>query len=46
MCNFVDEAEIKKLLEEGGDSTAQIQSLTRAVTSCGRCLPVIDGLVK
>nr|WP_319999531.1 (2Fe-2S)-binding protein [uncultured Draconibacterium sp.] len=46
MCNFVDEAEIKKLLEKGADCTAQIQSLTRAGTSCGRCLPVIDGLVE
>ncbi|MDX8340999.1 (2Fe-2S)-binding protein [Draconibacterium sp. IB214405] len=46
MCNFVDEKEIKQLLEKGADSTAQIQSLTRAGTSCGRCLPVIDDLVE
>lgn len=45
MCNFVDESEIIKLLEKGADSTSQIQSLTRAGTSCGRCLPEIDGLV-
>lgn len=46
MCNFVDEAEIKKLLEKGADSTSQIQMLTRAGTSCGRCLPLVDGLVE
>lgn len=46
ICNFVDEAEIKALLEKGAESTAHIQSLTRAGTSCGRCLPVIDSLVE
>lgn len=46
MCNFVDEQEIVDLLKKGVDSTAQIQALTRAGTSCGRCLPVIDDLVR
>lgn len=44
-CNFVDEKEIISLLKKGSESTVQIQSLTRAGTSCGRCLPIIDDLV-
>ncbi|HSO85536.1 MAG TPA: (2Fe-2S)-binding protein [Draconibacterium sp.] len=45
ICNFVDEKEIKSLLEKGAESTKDIQYLTRAGTSCGRCLPLIDELV-
>ena len=45
ICNFVDEREIKLLLEKGAESTKDIQYLTRAGTSCGRCLPLIDELV-
>lgn len=45
MCNFVEEREIKSLLKKGADSTKQIQNLTRAGTTCGRCLPLIDELV-
>ena len=45
LCNFVDEKEILSLLKKGAESTADIQSLTRAGTSCGRCLPIIDDLV-
>jgi nitrite reductase (NADH) large subunit len=44
-CNLVDEAEIISCLKKGADSTKDIQLLTRAGTSCGRCLPVIDGIV-
>jgi nitrite reductase (NADH) large subunit len=44
-CNFVDEKEIKSLLQKGAKSTKEIQILTRAGTSCGRCLPLIDELV-
>lgn len=46
LCNFVDEKEISLLLQKGAGSTAEIQDLTRAGTSCGRCLPVIDDLVE
>ncbi len=46
LCNFVDEKEIVSLLKKGVESTAEIQSLTGAGTSCGRCLPVIDELVE
>jgi nitrite reductase (NADH) large subunit len=45
LCNFVDEKEIKSLLKRGAVSTKEIQNLTRAGTSCGRCLPLIDELV-
>ena len=46
ICNFVDEKEIKLLLKKGAVSTKDIQFLTRAGTSCGRCLPLIDELVE
>ncbi len=44
-CNFVDEKEIVSFLKKGTTTTGEIQQLTRAGTSCGRCLPVIDGIV-
>ena len=46
ICNFVDEREINSLLKKGATSTKEIQFLTRAGTSCGRCLPLIDELVE
>ena len=46
LCNLIDEKEILSLLKKGADSTKDIQLLTRAGTSCGRCLPIIDDLVK
>jgi len=45
LCNFVDEKEILSFLKKGANSTREIQSLTRAGTSCGRCLPLIDDIV-
>jgi len=46
LCNFVDEKEIRSLLKKGAESTSDIQRLSRAGTSCGRCLPEIDQLVE
>lgn len=46
MCNFIDEKEIKSILNRGAQSVTEIQNLTRAGTSCGRCLPLIDELVE
>lgn len=46
LCNLVDEKEIHSILKKGATSTSDIQRLTRAGTSCGKCLPVIDELVK
>ncbi len=45
LCNFVDEKEVLSFLKKGASSTKDIQHLTRAGTSCGRCLPIIDELV-
>lgn len=45
LCNLVDENEIVSCLEKGANSTQDIQYLTRAGTSCGRCLPIIDNIV-
>lgn len=45
ICNLVDEKEINRLLNGGADSVKDIQNLTRAGTSCGRCLPVIDEII-
>ena len=46
ICNFVDEKEIRSLLKKGANSTKEIQQFTRAGTTCGRCLPLIDELVE
>jgi nitrite reductase (NADH) large subunit len=46
LCNLVDENEIISLLKKGANSTSDIQQGTRAGTSCGKCLPVIDDLVR
>ncbi len=46
ICNFIEEKEIIKLLKQGAGSARDIQQLTRAGTTCGRCLPVIDDLVE
>lgn len=46
LCNSVTEKEILALLKRDAKSTAEIQHLTGAGTSCGRCLPVIDNLVE
>ncbi|MCF6357411.1 MAG: (2Fe-2S)-binding protein [Draconibacterium sp.] len=45
LCNLVDEKEILSALKKGANSTSDIQRLTRAGTSCGKCLPVIDEIV-
>jgi bacterioferritin-associated ferredoxin len=46
MCNMVLEKEIVDALMKGARSTNEIQKLTRAGTSCGRCLPIIDSIVE
>jgi len=42
---MVTEKEIHTALEKGARSTTEIQKMTRAGTSCGRCLPLIDSIV-
>lgn len=46
ICNFVEEKEIIELLNKGANSTEDIQNFIKAGTTCGRCLPEIDQLVK
>ena len=46
ICNSVTEREIKSVLKKGAISTTDIQRITRAGTSCGRCLVEIDALVE
>jgi len=46
ICNMVLEKEIIEALKKGARSTTEIQKHTRAGTSCGRCLPIIDALVE
>ncbi len=45
ICNLIDEKELKALLDKGASSAHDIQELTRAGTSCGRCLPLIDEIL-
>jgi len=45
LCNLIDEKEILSMLKKGANSTNDIQQLTRAGTSCGKCLPLIDEIV-
>lgn len=46
VCNVVTENEILQVLKKGARSTADIQLMTRAGTSCGRCLMEIDRIVE
>ena len=46
VCNMVTENEILKVLKAGAFSTADIQKITKAGTSCGRCLMTIDRIVE
>ena len=46
ICNMVTEKEILAALTKGARSTSEIQKITRAGTSCGRCLPWIDSIVE
>jgi len=46
ICNMVTEKEIHNTLVKGAKSTTEIQKMTRAGTSCGRCLPWIDSIVE
>jgi bacterioferritin-associated ferredoxin len=46
LCNGVSEKEILAALKRGARSTADIQKITHAGTSCGRCLVVIDSIVE
>lgn len=46
LCNFIEEKEITGVLKKGAASTKEIQDVTGAGTSCGRCIPEIDQMVE
>ena len=46
ICNMVLEKEIIEALKKGARSTSDIQRITRAGTSCGRCLPILDAMLE
>lgn len=46
ICNMVSEKEILAALKKGAKSTEDIQLMTRAGTSCGKCLMTIDQIVE
>ena len=43
---MVLEKEIIEALKKGARSTSDIQRITRAGTSCGRCLPILDAMLE
>jgi NAD(P)H-nitrite reductase large subunit len=45
ICNMVSEKEILAAIKKGANSTEDIQYLTRAGTSCGKCLMSIDQII-
>jgi assimilatory nitrate reductase electron transfer subunit len=44
-CHGVPEAEIRKAIEEGARTVAEIQARTRASTGCGGCRPEVERLL-
>jgi len=46
LCNFVTEKEILEILKNGALKAEEIQELTRAGTTCGRCLIQIDEMIE
>jgi len=45
ICNVVTEKEILAKLKRGASTTSEIQNLTGAGTSCGKCLTTVDRIV-
>jgi bacterioferritin-associated ferredoxin len=46
ICNFIPEHEIKQAIGKGAISLDHIKTVTGAGTSCGRCHPAIENLLK
>jgi len=46
LCNFIEEKEIIAVMKKGATATKEIQNITGAGTSCGRCLPEIDQIIR
>ena len=45
LCNFVSEREINKALLKGAKTIRDIQELTGASSSCGRCIPALQQMI-
>ena len=46
LCNLVSEKEIEEFLEKGAETVSDIQRLTNAGSTCGRCLTEIEACVR
>lgn len=45
LCNFVSEKEVLKALRKGARSIPDMESLTGAASSCGRCRPALQQMI-
>jgi bacterioferritin-associated ferredoxin len=46
LCNLIEQDELLSVLKKRAASVEDLQQMTGAGLSCGRCLPEIDELVK
>jgi NAD(P)H-nitrite reductase large subunit len=46
VCNFIPDREILKAIENGATDLEDIKEYTGAGTSCGRCRPAIENILK
>jgi bacterioferritin-associated ferredoxin len=46
VCNFIPDREILKAIENGATDLEDIKEYTGAGTSCGRCHPAIENMLK
>lgn len=46
VCNFIPDRDILKAIEKGATDLEDIKDFTGAGTSCGRCHPAIENLLK
>lgn len=46
VCNFIPERDISKAIEKGATVLEDIKEYTGAGTSCGRCHPAIENILK
>lgn len=46
VCNFIPDRDIIKAIEKGASDLEEIKEYTGAGTSCGRCHPTIENMLK
>lgn len=46
ICNFIPDRDILKAIEKGASDLKEIKKYTGAGTSCGRCHPAIENMLK